>query len=922
MDLHVYRNSQDRWRDLKAAARERGAALAVNAVTLDELVERLTPDARTATPGQRLAALGAASNFLRYAHDAVAELKASRVRPHELRSAGADELADILERYDQALQQARLLDFQDRCVTAATRIREGVPSSGPSGRLLPVGEGEVAWLHRFERVVLHALYDLTEAEFILIRSLIEALPGGGEVVLFNTTANVKPTEFAEWTWRRFIQDESLAEKAFPGFCRPSHPARAILEKLFVFEPHDPLPPDDSLRIIEASSRYKEIETIGGDIADLLASGESPNDIAVVVRHIETYGEMLEDVFTRYGIPHRFETGVPLLRVPFIKYWLAVLDLAAGERPREALTGVMASAYFTPRLSLTVDVERALAEFGYIDRRRLRASALAARKDSPLSAEILRFENWLDDLEHATDAVSGFLARLQPSASLTERDRLAWRALSEEIEGVAAVSRDSPMQFGEFRRMASEIAGLRTVDRLAEPVAAPGLPRVRVMHPHSLGASEHKWIFAPGFSDGEFPARSFSNPLLSDRTIEAVNACIRPRRILTSRDKSRREPLYLFMILDSASRRVTLTYPGSTLEGDPMYPSVYISEIVRRYAESPVSRAAPGPPRSDGEWRSRVAEEWRRGTLCEERARALLGDDIVERANLETKGPARANLAKGVLAVDGVWHPSELNALSSCPFVFLARYRLKLRAAEPPDFEVPAREIGILAHAILREFYAQPIPARAEEARARMNEIIARRLSAADVNGQGPYSVFEPSLWKIRRRQLVSALDRYVDFAVRDALDGFETQTAFLDAPLPPASIGRILLAGKPDHVAVRRNGERIDAIRIDDFKYSAASSATSRQLKQSFQIPIYAYLTSQALHAGDGARIEGRYLLLRSPGNPVIAQAIDEGAFEEVRTRIETLVDKVREGRLEPDPADPQGCADCEYRRMCRLYGG
>src|SRR5206468_11178964 len=126
------------------------------------------------------------------------------------------------------------------------------------------------------------LYDLTEAEFILIQSLIEALPGGGTVILFNTTANVKPTQFAEWTWQRFIRDESLAERTFPEFCRPSHPTRAVLEKLFLFEPHDPLPPDDSLRILETCGRYKEIEVIGGEIADLPPTGGNPNEIAVVV----------------------------------------------------------------------------------------------------------------------------------------------------------------------------------------------------------------------------------------------------------------------------------------------------------------------------------------------------------------------------------------------------------------------------------------------------------------------------------------------------------------------------------------------------------------------------------------------------------------------------------------------------------------
>src|SRR5438093_456952 len=204
----------------------------------------------------------------------------------------------------------------------------------------------------------------------------------------------------------------------------------------------------------------------------------------------------------------------------------------------------------------------------------------------------------------------------------------------------------------------------------------------------------------------------------------------------------------------------------------------------------------------------------------------------------------------------------------------------------------------------------------------MNEIITRRLRAADVNGEGPYSVFDPSLWKIRRRQLVSVLNRYVDFAMRDALDGFETQAEYLDAPLPPAAMGRTLLAGKPDHVAVRRSGPRVDAIRIDDFKYSAASSATAKQLKQSFQIPVYAYLAARALAAAPGVRMEGRYLLLRSPGNPVISQPIDEGVFGEVQQRIEALVEKVRDGKLEPDPVDKQDCADCDYRRLCRLYGG
>ena len=62
------------------------------------------------------------------------------------------------------------------------------------------------------------------------------------------------------------------------------------------------------RVIQCSSRYAEVETIGAEIADLLDAGADPGEIAVVVRHIDTYGEMIEDVFARYGMVCTFETG--------------------------------------------------------------------------------------------------------------------------------------------------------------------------------------------------------------------------------------------------------------------------------------------------------------------------------------------------------------------------------------------------------------------------------------------------------------------------------------------------------------------------------------------------------------------------------------------------------------------------------------
>lgn len=54
MDLHIYRNSQDRRHDLKAAVREHGVVLAIHALTLDELVLKLTLDVAAAAASQRV----------------------------------------------------------------------------------------------------------------------------------------------------------------------------------------------------------------------------------------------------------------------------------------------------------------------------------------------------------------------------------------------------------------------------------------------------------------------------------------------------------------------------------------------------------------------------------------------------------------------------------------------------------------------------------------------------------------------------------------------------------------------------------------------------------------------------------------------------------------------------------------------------
>ena len=193
-------------------------------------------------------------------------------------------------------------------------------------------------------------------------------------------------------------------------------------------------------------------------------------------------------------------------------------------------------------------------------------------------------------------------------------------------------------FADFRKLASEIASLRTVDRLSTTDDG-SRPAARAHHQSALAGLPGLQVdFRSRFCRRRIPRPLFCESVADRRGSGGDQCRIRPRRLLSTRDRNRREPLYLFMILDSASHRVTLTYPNSTLEGEAMYPSVYVGEIARHYEVSPILSQDSDPvPRGEGEWRSRVADEWRRGMLTEQRARVLLGDNIVERAQLEAKG---------------------------------------------------------------------------------------------------------------------------------------------------------------------------------------------------------------------------------------------------------------------------------------------
>lgn len=92
--------------------------------------------------------------------------------------------------------------------------------------------------------------------------------------------------------------------------------------------------DDS-NILEAESRervaffvsahpYGEIEDAARRIAKEIETGTPPDEIALILRDLSPYTDIVPDVFRRFGIPYHFRRGTPAAAHPPVKALLALL----------------------------------------------------------------------------------------------------------------------------------------------------------------------------------------------------------------------------------------------------------------------------------------------------------------------------------------------------------------------------------------------------------------------------------------------------------------------------------------------------------------------------------------------------------------------------------------------------------------------
>ncbi len=657
-------------------------------------------------------------------------------------------------------------------------------AADPRSRLDRLAEqlAESDWAEDAE-VCVHGFTDFTPQEEAVLRVLADQ--GRLTVALVcdrdsDPSGSFEPARRAALRLIRMArQDRAEVREETLHRPRPGHPSLAFLERNLFGPMPAPWRGDCAVTRVTAGDPRLEVEWAAAEILRLLREeGYRCRDIAVCARQLDSYGELVDSVFARYGIPVFRSAMSDVLQKPVLALVTSALAAAAEDYPYEELFRYLK----TDLTGLTLE-ERDLLE-NYVVTWDIRGSMWTRARPwdmhpegygLPFTDEQRALVERLDGLRRR---VIGPLERLRRCADRTGRgwalalydllediglrERLAQRAAALEergdlnnaaqyrqlwdilvggLEQCALLLEDTALELDEFSRLFSLV--LSQYDVGAIPVS---LDRVTVGEAPRLAHKEVKALFFLGVDSAAIPNCAPAPGLFSDQDRDALGLKdieLAPRQ----EDKLRRELTIAYETCALPSERLYLSYARVDGAGQDRTPcflwerlAALFPEGREEWADGDQCRlAAPLPALELAAGDRRVAEalaavpelaprlerlaqagNWRRGRLSPAGVRALFGRAV----------PMSA---------------TRLDLYNSCHFSHFLRFGLGAKPRRQAKFR--PSDYGTFVHAVLED-----VLGRAEEYGG------VARLAAED----------EP-----RRRLAREAADRYE----AEALAGLEGETA-------------------------------------------------------------------------------------------------------------------------------------------------
>jgi len=318
--------------------------------------------------------------------------------------------------------------------------------------------------------------------------------------------------------------------------------------------------------------YGEIEDAARRIAGEIENGTAPDEIAMILRDLSPYTDIIPDVFQRFGIPYHFRRGTPAAAHPPVKALLALLAFPqTGSRDRLCDLLLMPGILWP---GLDTEARQAL-----VQEIRLKEPPRLRRLPKELAGFFPSFAN-------ATAGRQGSEKRIAP-AEFAERTQALIQQhglrLPDEvlalINDIAEVSsRPAPPE--RLTALFEEL--LDNVTLKDETGTESG---VWIVNPMDAAGLRFESVYIAGMDDRTFPQIPKADSLLNDTERKALRAFLNERKIpcprlaLSETGAALIQEEILFLTAMSAAReRLTLSYTRTGSDGKERAPGEFFERM--------------------------------------------------------------------------------------------------------------------------------------------------------------------------------------------------------------------------------------------------------------------------------------------------------------------------------------------------------
>lgn len=422
------------------------------------------------------------------------------------------------------------------------------------------------------------------------------------------------------------------------------PSLLHLEKQIELPAAKPFEGDCAITFMQAANRQAEIEGIAREIIRLVRDeGSRYRDIALFIRNMSDYRDLLEKLFQDYEIPFFIDEKSPMFYHPFIEFIRSSLEIMTGNWRYEAVFRTVKTEFLYPLDVDKTDMRRKFDIFeNYVlaygiqgekwtDQKRWSYKKYDSLDDdwkktdedreieelvNQLKEMIVRplrtFEKRLQRAQTGKDMAAALyiyfeevkvpekLERLRVEAEQegklieARQHEQVWNAVIGLLDELVEMMGDQEMTIKLFAEVLD--SGMETMKYALVP---PAIDQVLVA---SLDRSRFfglKTAFIVGANDGVLPAKPVEDGILADNERELLHYNgieLAPG----SRRKLLDENFFIYLAVTSASDRLYLSYPLADEEGKALLPSVVVKRLKEMFpnAKEMVSLNEPESEETD------------------------------------------------------------------------------------------------------------------------------------------------------------------------------------------------------------------------------------------------------------------------------------------------------------------------------------